>query len=127
MKERSTLQPFAPGDVFVGSTVLDGENDDQGNVDDAGGFPAYFDAPDPTALVGGIGAMAFGTRFGLLCWFRLALILGLFPALCCALVARLCAHFGARALCCAPPIWVACEWARLGAVEQHRNTDVPDR
>jgi len=28
MKERSTLQPFAPGDVFVGSTVLDGEDDD---------------------------------------------------------------------------------------------------
>src|SRR5207237_2635556 len=43
-----------------------------------------------------------------------ALILGLFPALCCALVARLCARFGARALICAPPIWVACEWARLG-------------
>ena len=28
MKERSTLQPFAPGDVFVGSTVLDGAADD---------------------------------------------------------------------------------------------------
>jgi len=28
MKARSTLQPFAPGDVFVGSTVLDSENDD---------------------------------------------------------------------------------------------------
>jgi sugar lactone lactonase YvrE len=28
MKERSTLQPFAPGDVFVGSTVLDGAGDD---------------------------------------------------------------------------------------------------
>jgi sugar lactone lactonase YvrE len=28
MKERSTLQPFAPGDVFVGSTVLDGAHDD---------------------------------------------------------------------------------------------------
>jgi sugar lactone lactonase YvrE len=28
MKERSTLQPFAPGDVFVGSTVLDGGDDD---------------------------------------------------------------------------------------------------
>ncbi len=28
MKERSTLQPFAPGDVFVGSTVLDGAYDD---------------------------------------------------------------------------------------------------
>ena len=28
MKERSTLQPFAPGDVFVGSTVLGGGNDD---------------------------------------------------------------------------------------------------
>jgi sugar lactone lactonase YvrE len=27
-KERSTLQPFAPGDVFVGSTVLDGAHDD---------------------------------------------------------------------------------------------------
>ena len=28
MKERSTLQPFAPGDIFVGSTVLDGGDDD---------------------------------------------------------------------------------------------------
>ena len=28
MKERSTLQPFASGDVFVGSTVLDGAGDD---------------------------------------------------------------------------------------------------
>lgn len=28
MKERSTLQPFAPGDIFVGSTVLDGADDD---------------------------------------------------------------------------------------------------
>jgi sugar lactone lactonase YvrE len=28
VKERSTLQPFAPGDVFVGSTVLDGAGDD---------------------------------------------------------------------------------------------------
>jgi sugar lactone lactonase YvrE len=28
MKERSTLQPFAPGDVFVGSTVLEGAGDD---------------------------------------------------------------------------------------------------
>jgi len=28
MKERSTLQPFAPGDVFVGSTVLEGGDDD---------------------------------------------------------------------------------------------------
>ncbi len=28
MKERSTLQPFAPGDIFVGSTVLGGGGDD---------------------------------------------------------------------------------------------------
>lgn len=28
MKERSTLQPFASGDVFVGSTLLDGAGDD---------------------------------------------------------------------------------------------------
>jgi len=28
MKERSTLQPFAPGDIFVGSTVLEGADDD---------------------------------------------------------------------------------------------------
>lgn len=28
MKERSTLQPFAPGDIFVGSTVLEGKGDD---------------------------------------------------------------------------------------------------
>jgi hypothetical protein len=27
---------------------IDGENDDQGNIDGIGSFPAYFDAPDPT-------------------------------------------------------------------------------
>ena len=27
---------------------IDGINDDQGNVDEVGGFPAFFDAPDPT-------------------------------------------------------------------------------
>jgi hypothetical protein len=28
--------------------AIDGINDDVGNVDDVGGFPAFFDAPDPT-------------------------------------------------------------------------------
>lgn len=60
MKERSTLQPFAPGDVFVGSTVLDGAHDDHAGR----GRILQFDhqlrrkgvlwLPDTTHLVGGL-------------------------------------------------------------------------
>ncbi len=60
MKERSTLQPFAPGDVFVGSTVLDGADDDHAGR----GRILQFDAQlrrkgvlwltDTTHLVGGL-------------------------------------------------------------------------
>jgi hypothetical protein len=60
MKERSTLQPFAPGDVFVGSTVLDGAHDDHAGR----GRILQFDSqlrkkgvlwlPDTTHLVGGL-------------------------------------------------------------------------
>jgi hypothetical protein len=34
--------------IKPGGVPVDGENDDQGNVDGVGNFPAYFDAPDPT-------------------------------------------------------------------------------
>jgi sugar lactone lactonase YvrE len=60
MKERSTLQRFAPGDVFVGSTVLDGAHDDHAGR----GRILQFDSqlrkkgvlwlPDTTHLVGGL-------------------------------------------------------------------------
>jgi apolipoprotein N-acyltransferase len=50
-----------------------------------------------------------------------ALILGLFPALFCLVLARLCARWDARALFIAPPLWVALEWARLGVTGQLWN------
>ncbi len=50
-----------------------------------------------------------------------ALILGLFPALFATALARLCARWGARALFSAPALWVALEWARLGATGQLWN------
>jgi apolipoprotein N-acyltransferase len=50
-----------------------------------------------------------------------ALVLGLFPALCCFVLARLCARWGARALFLAPPLWVALEWTRLGVTGQLWN------
>lgn len=34
--------------IKTDGVAIDGENDDQGNVDDAGGFPAYADVPDPS-------------------------------------------------------------------------------
>jgi hypothetical protein len=34
--------------IKSGGVPIDGVNDDQGNVDGVGNFPAYFDAPDPT-------------------------------------------------------------------------------
>jgi apolipoprotein N-acyltransferase len=50
-----------------------------------------------------------------------ALILGLFPALFCLVLARLCVRWDARALFIAPPLWVALEWARLGVTGQLWN------
>jgi hypothetical protein len=60
MTERSTLQPFAPGDVFVGSTVLDNPTDDHAGR----GRIIQYDSklrrkgvlwlPDATHLVGGL-------------------------------------------------------------------------
>lgn len=60
MSDRSTLQPFAPGDVFVGSTVLEGGSDDHAGR----GRIVQFDArlrkkgvlwlADTTHLVGGL-------------------------------------------------------------------------
>jgi len=49
------------------------------------------------------------------------IIVGLFPALCCAALARMIRRWGARALCVAPFAWTACEWARLGATGQLWN------
>jgi apolipoprotein N-acyltransferase len=46
---------------------------------------------------------------------------GLFPALCALGLARVCARWGAGALCLAPTLWVACEWARLGVIGQLWN------
>jgi hypothetical protein len=34
--------------IKTGGVDIDGYNDDMGNVDNIGGTPAYFDAPDPT-------------------------------------------------------------------------------
>ena len=60
MTERSTLQPFAPGDVFVGSTVLEDPTDDHAGR----GRIVQYDSklrrkgvlwlPDATHLVGGL-------------------------------------------------------------------------
>ncbi len=49
------------------------------------------------------------------------LIVGLFPALCCAALARMIRQWGTRALFVAPFAWTACEWARLGATGQLWN------
>ena len=49
------------------------------------------------------------------------LIAGLFPALCCMGLARAVARWGGRALFVAAPLWVAMEWARLGAIGQLWN------
>ncbi len=49
------------------------------------------------------------------------LIVGLFPALCCAALARMIRRWGTRALFVAPFAWTACEWARLGATGQLWN------
>ena len=46
---------------------------------------------------------------------------GLFPALATLALARLCVRAGAGALFLMPPLWVACEWARLGVIGQLWN------
>ena len=46
---------------------------------------------------------------------------GVFPGLFAAGLARLCARLGSAALFLAPAVWVACEWARLGAIGQLWN------
>jgi apolipoprotein N-acyltransferase len=50
-----------------------------------------------------------------------ALAGGFFTGLFAAGLARACARWGARALLLAPPLWAACEWARLGAIGQLWN------
>lgn len=50
-----------------------------------------------------------------------AMVLGLFPALCCLLLARLVVRRGAWAILLAPPAWAALEWARLGVTGQLWN------
>ncbi|MDT5262951.1 MAG: apolipoprotein N-acyltransferase [Acidobacteriota bacterium] len=51
----------------------------------------------------------------------LALAGGFFPALFALALSRLCARWGASALLLAPPVWAACEWARLGVIGQLWN------
>jgi len=50
-----------------------------------------------------------------------ALAGGVFTALFALALARLCARFGSAALLLAPPVWAACEWARLGVIGQLWN------
>ncbi|HZT59039.1 MAG TPA: apolipoprotein N-acyltransferase [Pyrinomonadaceae bacterium] len=50
-----------------------------------------------------------------------ALAGGAFTALFALALARLCARFGSAALFLAPPLWAACEWARLGIIGQLWN------
>ncbi|HEY0005097.1 MAG TPA: apolipoprotein N-acyltransferase [Pyrinomonadaceae bacterium] len=50
-----------------------------------------------------------------------ALIVGLFPAACMGLLARMLRRWGLRALFVAPFLWAALEWARLGATGQLWN------
>jgi apolipoprotein N-acyltransferase len=50
-----------------------------------------------------------------------ALAGGFFVGLFAMGLARVCARWGASALLLAPPLWVACEWARLGVIGQLWN------
>jgi apolipoprotein N-acyltransferase len=50
-----------------------------------------------------------------------ALAGGFFVGLFAMGLARVCVRWGARALLLAPPLWVACEWARLGVIGQLWN------
>ncbi|MBV9210397.1 MAG: hypothetical protein JOZ52_07200, partial [Acidobacteria bacterium] len=51
----------------------------------------------------------------------ITIVVGIFPALFCVLLARLISRFGALAVLAAAPIWVALEWARLGLTGQLWN------
>jgi apolipoprotein N-acyltransferase len=53
--------------------------------------------------------------------FPLTLAAAVFHALFALGLARLCARFGERALCLAPALWAASEWARLGVIGQLWN------
>ncbi|MBV9957345.1 MAG: apolipoprotein N-acyltransferase [Acidobacteria bacterium] len=53
--------------------------------------------------------------------FPITMIVGLFPALSCLVLARLVARWGVRALLLMPLVWVAFEWARLGVTGQLWN------
>lgn len=44
----------------------------------------------------------------------ITVVVGLFPAICCMLLARALARWGALALLLAPVLWVTLEWTRLG-------------
>ncbi|HEX8889080.1 MAG TPA: apolipoprotein N-acyltransferase [Pyrinomonadaceae bacterium] len=48
-------------------------------------------------------------------------VVGLFPAICCMLLARAIARWGVRALFLAPLLWATLEWARLGVTGQLWN------
>ena len=50
-----------------------------------------------------------------------ALVVGLFPAAFCLVLARVVSRWGARLLFVAPPLWAAFEWARLGVTGQLWN------
>ena len=50
-----------------------------------------------------------------------ALVVGLFPGLCCLALARVVSRWGVRALFVAPLLWAALEWARLGVTGQLWN------
>lgn len=51
----------------------------------------------------------------------ITILVGLFPALACLALARLCARWGACALMCAPLLWSAQDWARLNVTGQLWN------
>ncbi|MFN2455948.1 MAG: apolipoprotein N-acyltransferase [Pyrinomonadaceae bacterium] len=51
----------------------------------------------------------------------ITLIVGLFPALCCAALARMIRRWGESALFAAPFLWTTFEWARLGVTGQLWN------
>jgi apolipoprotein N-acyltransferase len=48
-------------------------------------------------------------------------VVGLFPAICCMLLAHAIARWGARSLFLAPLLWATLEWARLGVTGQLWN------
>lgn len=50
-----------------------------------------------------------------------ALVVGFFPAVCCAALAFVCLRFGPRGLVAAPFLWAAFEWARLALSGQLWN------